>query len=142
VILGVVFSVTLAEQRALAQEKLTELQMDSITAGTVAVSVSSSATAAGDSTYAYITTNTYTSSKAEGFVEIGKGSGEAYACCSPSTDADVSTGAYADGDAVLIASREYKDSTLETSFINGEGTVSGESTASGNILVTSFQYPH
>lgn len=121
-------SVALAESitgRDLGPERLTELQMDDITAGAVAVSVVARAAALGIPNYTSTRTNTYAFSFGGGIVEIGIGAGRAYACCGPYTYAEVSTGYYSDADLTFARTVDVQRSTPRFSFAAGRVVVVG-----------------
>lgn len=104
--LGAVVFAALAESTALwATEpmRLTETQMDAVTAGTVAVGAYAAATAnsySGNYEYTYTSTSTNVISEPSNIVDIGYGSGWAVACCGSSTGTTVQTTYYAEGDRV------------------------------------------
>ena len=103
--------------------RLTGTQMDAVTAGAVAVGVGASATAEGSNTGTYTSTSTRVFSTPNGNVEIGRGFGKAVACCGSSTDTDVQTGYYAEGDKVIVHSNVHDHDTPRFSFSNGHITV-------------------
>lgn len=82
--------------------RLTDRQMDAVTAGAIVVSVDALATALGDTTYTITDTSALVISR--GRVELGFGRGSAFACCGTDTFTDVTTSAFADGDIVIIRS--------------------------------------
>lgn len=78
--------------------RLSKLQMDTISAGTVGVASHALAGAFGNSTYTSTHTVTHTASApVDNGSEVGVGIGTATACCGPYTAADVWTDSYADG---------------------------------------------
>lgn len=83
--------------------RLTQSQMDKVTAGGILVEVSAEAIALGD--LAETLTDTETRVVSGKSVERGKGSALAFACCGPLTDTSVSFEAFADGDIVVIGVR-------------------------------------
>lgn len=82
--------------------KLTDSELDTLTAGAVYVSADAWALAIGDGPYAGVDTETHTGGA--GFVEWGFGRATAVACCGPQTDANVSFNAFADGTNVTVVS--------------------------------------
>ncbi|WP_430233664.1 hypothetical protein [Nitrosomonas communis] len=84
--------------------RLSETQMDAVTAGTVAVGVGAWATADGSNSYTSTSTSTFTFSTPKNNVDIGLGFGEAVACCGSSADTDVQTAYYAEGDRIAAHS--------------------------------------
>ncbi|MCO6440140.1 MAG: hypothetical protein J5I81_03440 [Nitrococcus mobilis] len=76
-------------------EKLTHLQMDTVSAGGVAVSAESLATSSGDSGYTSTRSGTFIINTPG--ADIGLAGGTAAACCGSDTDATVSTDSSGDG---------------------------------------------
>lgn len=103
--LGVLTAAAMLTGLATAAEpepkKLTSLQMDIVTAGLVAMTVTATAVAVGNPIHVSTEASTSTKSLPNGVVEMGRARGKAYACCGPYTDADVWTDSYADG--VIVA---------------------------------------
>jgi hypothetical protein len=87
-------------------ERLTESQMDAVTAGAVVVGMSATAIADFPTYTTYTSTNTSTTviSAPSNIVEIGLGSGQAVACCGPDTYTAVQSTYYAEGDHVIANS--------------------------------------
>ncbi|WP_430233665.1 hypothetical protein [Nitrosomonas communis] len=105
--------------------KLTETQMDTVTAGTVAVGMGAWATA-GDfnaNTYTYTSTSTMSTSTMKSNVEIGLGFGNAVACCGSNPYTNVQTAYYAEGDRVSANSLEDNMSTPTFSYSYGYTSV-------------------
>lgn len=126
--LGAMFFVALGEPVALwAAEpvRLTETQMDAVTAGTVAVGMGAWATADGYNTYTSTYTNTFTTviSTPTNTVDIGLGFGTAVACCGTGTDTNVQATYYAEGDRVTAHSLVGDTRTPLFSFSYGITTV-------------------
>ena len=88
--------------------RLTGAQMDTVTAGAVAVGMAASAIADGPNARAHTSTSTTVISTPKNIVDIGLGFGKAYACCGSSADTGVQTAYYADGD-IVIANSIVKD---------------------------------
>jgi hypothetical protein len=84
--------------------RLTGAQMDTVTAGTVAVGMAASAIADGPNARAHTSTSTTVISTPKNIVDIGLGFGKAYACCGSSTDTGVQSAYYAEGDIVIAHS--------------------------------------
>lgn len=102
-----------------APERLTSLQLDTVSAGHVAVSTTATATALGPSGRTATKTNTFTKSLPNGVVELGLARGKAYACCGPDTDANVQTDSYADGAIVNSHSTNIKMSNSKFAKAHG-----------------------
>jgi hypothetical protein len=88
--------------------RLTGAQMDAVTAGTVAVGMGALATAEGPNARTYSSTSTNVISTPRNIVNIGLGHAKAYACCGSSSDTNVETAYYAEGD-IVIANSIIKD---------------------------------
>lgn len=99
--------------------RLTETQMDVVTAGTTAVTTGASATAEGSNTHTYTSTSTTVIGTPLNIVTAGFGSAKAYACCGSSTDTDVQTGYYSDADIVIANSIVNDASNPVSSSSNG-----------------------
>jgi hypothetical protein len=84
--------------------RLTGAQMDTVTAGAVAVEMAASAIADGPNAQAHTSTSTTVISTPKNIVDIGLGFGRAYACCGSSADTGVRTAYYAEGDIVIAHS--------------------------------------
>jgi hypothetical protein len=109
--------------RAAEPLRLTETQMDVVSAGTTAVTTGASATAEGSNTHTYTSTSTTVIGTPLNIVSAGLGSAKAYACCGSSTDTDVQTGYYSDGDVVIANSIVNDASDPVSSSSNGVITV-------------------
>ncbi|SFH54879.1 hypothetical protein SAMN05216299_12122 [Nitrosospira sp. Nsp14] len=124
--LGVVVFAALAQPVVLwAAEpvRLTGTEMDTVTAGSVAVGVAAFATAEGSNTRTYSSTSTTVFSTPKNNVEIGRGVGKAVACCGWSSDTDVQTAYSAEGDKVIAHSNVHDHHTPRFSFSQGHITV-------------------
>jgi hypothetical protein len=88
--------------------RLTGAQMDTVTAGAFAVGTGAFAAAEGPNAYTHTSTSTNVISTPKSIVNVGLGSAKAYACCGPSSDTNVETAYYADGD-IVIANSIIKD---------------------------------
>lgn len=85
--------------------RLTDTEMDGVTAGAVAVRVDASASAISSAQSTYAETNTRTRVVSLPTVEIGFGIGQAYASGGEVNSADVSVSGYGDGGHVSIRGR-------------------------------------
>lgn len=104
-------------------ERLTGLQMDTVNAGSVAVSAESLATSSGDSGYASTRSRTFAISTP--VADIGLAGGTATACCGSDTDATVSTDSSGDGVIVVGHGASVKNSNpIFTKAIGVEAIVS------------------
>ena len=105
---------------AAGSERLTNRQLDAVSAGDVAVTATAFATAGGIPTYTFAQTSaSVTRSPSYGTVEMGRAWGMAYACCGPYTDTLVKTGSYADGAMVVGTSFNTKTSNQYSSTSAG-----------------------
>ena len=108
-----------AISKSTAPVRLTESQMDAVTAGRVSVSVTALANVSGPAPNTLADTQTLTISN--GLVEVGVGVGTAFACCSPSADTDVVTGEASDGRALIAKEHSNRRDTelfsYESAFI-------------------------
>lgn len=121
-VLGAVVFAALAKSAVLwAAEpvRLTETQMDVVTAGAIVVGVSALATADGSNTNTYTSTSTTVISSPMNIVDIGLASGTAVACCGSGTYTDVQTTYYAEGDKVIANSININTSTPMLSYSYG-----------------------
>ncbi|SFI47404.1 hypothetical protein [Nitrosomonas sp. Nm34] len=92
--------------------RLTDAQMDAATAGSyLAVGVGAVAAADSPNAYTSTSTSTFIKSTPPGNVLIGKGSGNALACCGSSSYTDVQTAYAAQGDKVIAHSNGHDIST-------------------------------
>lgn len=104
-------------------ERLTNRQLDAVSAGDIAVTATAVATAGGIPTYTLAHTSASVTRSPYGTVEMGRAWGMAYACCGPYTDTEVSTDAYADGTFVLGTSvntgtsNQYSSTSIGSEFI-------------------------
>ncbi len=124
--LGAVVFVALTEPVVLwAAEpvRLTEAQMDVVTAGAVVVGMGAWAIADGSSTYTYTSTSTTVISTPRNNVDIGLGFGKAVACCGSNTDTTVQAVYYAEGDRVIANSLVTDTRTPMFSLSHGVTTV-------------------
>lgn len=111
--------------------KLTDSELDAITAGAVYVSADAEALAIGDGAFTAVNTDTQTGGA--GIFEWGLGRANAHACCGPQTDAEVSLNGSGDGPFVAKIGMVNK--------VVGLGLPSAErqySTATGFIIVMSL----
>jgi hypothetical protein len=99
--------------------RLTESQMDTLTAGTVAVSVAAIATAEGDSTYTSTITTTNALSLGKGVVEKAEGKAEAFAYGTESADTAVWTYGYGDGKITVIKEKFFNQDRGTVSYSSG-----------------------
>lgn len=99
--------------------RLTESQMDSVTAGRLDLSVTALATALGPNSIADTDTNVTVFKR--GRVEIGFGIGKAFACCGPDSETAVLTEGSADGRIVFIRKRVFVNDTPQ--FSQTVGTI-------------------
>ena len=83
---------------------LTSAQMDTVTAGAVAVGMAASAIAEGPNARAHTNTSTTVISTPKNIVDIGLGFGKAVACCGSNTGTTVQAVYYAEGDRVIANS--------------------------------------
>lgn len=105
---------------ATGSERLTNRQLDAVSAGDVAVTATAAATAGGIPTYTVTQTSaSVTTSPFYGTTQIGRAWGMAYACCGPYTDTEVKTGSYADGAMVVGTSFNTKTSNQYSSMSTG-----------------------
>lgn len=105
---------------ATGSERLTNRQLDAVSAGEIAVTATALATAGGIPTYTLAQTSaSVTRSPSYGTVEMGRAWGMAYACCGPYTDTEVRTDSYADGAMVLKTSVNTKTSNQYSSTSAG-----------------------
>jgi hypothetical protein len=79
----------------LAPMRLSETELETVTAGSVLIDASAIATAAGINTIT--TTNTTTTVLGSGTIEIGAGFADAYACCGTYIHTEATVNAYAQG---------------------------------------------
>ena len=124
--LGVMVFAALMEPAALwAGEpvRLTGTQMDAVTAGAVAVGMGAWAIAEGPNARTHTSTSTTVIGTPKNVVDIGLGSGKAYACCGSSTDTGVQTVYYGEGDIVIAHSVIKDHQTPVSSFSHGVTTV-------------------
>ncbi|SFN44305.1 hypothetical protein SAMN05216386_0989 [Nitrosospira briensis] len=107
---AVVFAVLMKSAVLWAAEpmRLTGMQMDTVTAGTVAVGMGAFATAEGSNTHTHTSTSTNVIGTPKDIVDIGLGFADAYACCGSGSDTSVETAYYAEGD-IVIANSIIKD---------------------------------
>ena len=102
--------------------RLTETQMDAVTAGTITVGTYATAIADGYPTnpeYTYTSTYTTVITEPSNIVDIGLGYGQAYACCGSRTYTNVQTTYYAEGDRVSASSINVDTMTTEFSYSYG-----------------------
>ena len=123
-ILGAVVFAALSEPAVLAAAesvRLTETQMDAVTAGTVAIGMGAFAVAGSPDAYTYTNTSTivFSTPTPKTNVDIGLGFGKAYACCGPNTYTSVQAVYYAEGDKVIAHSTNIDTSTPQFSFSHG-----------------------
>ncbi|SFU30602.1 hypothetical protein SAMN05216417_10187 [Nitrosospira multiformis] len=109
--------------RAAEPLRLTETQMDVVSAGTTVVTTGASATAEGSNTHTYTSTSTTVIGTPLNIVSAGLGSAKAYACCGSGTDTNVQTGYYSDADIVIANSLVNDASNPVSSSSNGVITV-------------------
>ncbi len=108
---------------ATGSERLTNWQLDAVSAGDIGVTATALATAGGIPTYTLAQTSATVTSSPYGTVEVGRAWGMAYACCGPYTDTEVWTDAYADGAFVLgtsvntETSNQYSSTSFGREFI-------------------------
>ncbi len=88
--------------------RLTGTQMDAVTAGAVAVGMGAFAAADGPNAHTHTSTSTKVIGTPKNIVSIGIGHAKAYACCGSSSDTNVETAYYAEGD-IVIANSIIKD---------------------------------
>lgn len=101
--LGIIASTVLAEpvpEGKLKPVKLTELQMDTVAAGTAVATLSAVATAEGDSTHTYTSTTTKAFSTPGGVVDLALGGAVAVADGEES-DTAIYAETYTDGDITI-----------------------------------------
>ncbi|EAR21771.1 hypothetical protein [Nitrococcus mobilis] len=104
-------------------ERLTNRQLDTVSAGDIGVTATAVAVASGIPTYTLTQTIASVTRSPYGTVEMGHAWGTAYACCGPYTDTEVSTDAYADGAFVLgtsvntKTSNQYSSTSVGSEFI-------------------------
>jgi len=110
---------------------LTDIQMDTITAGRLKLSVTALASALGPNTAA--DTDTHISVFKRDDVEIGYGVGKAFACCGPDSDTAVLTEGSADGRIVFTRKSGFVNDTPQSSYT--EGTISILSTNNPEALI-------
>jgi hypothetical protein len=122
-----------AKSMASSPMVLTESQMDSVTAGTVIVSVQATAIALGEPAITQTLTDTKVWGSRNGRIEIGTGYGQAYACCGPNTYANVTTSAYADGRTVIILNNSTRIRTPNDTFASARVVVISINRPSGSI---------
>ncbi len=109
-------------------ERLTESQMDAVTAGTVVIGMNAIAIA-GFPAYPTYTTSTSTNtsttvlSAPRNIVEIRLGFGQAVACCGPNNYTNVQSTYYAEGDRVIANSMNINTTTPIFSYSYGFATV-------------------
>ena len=111
--LGAVVFAALAEPvvlRAAEPARLTQTQMDAVTAGTVVVGMAAGAIADGPNARTHTSTSTTVISTPKNIVNIGLGFGKAYACCGSSADTNVQAMYYAEGD-IVVANSIIKDTS-------------------------------
>ena len=103
--------------------RLTGTQLDTVTAGAVAVGMSSWAAADGSSARTYTSTSTTVITTPKNVVSIGLGLGKAYACCGSSSETSVQSSYYAEGDKVIAHSLVTDTHTPRFSLSHGITTV-------------------
>lgn len=107
---AVVFAVLMESAVSWAAEpvRLTGTQMDAVTAGAVGLGMGAFAAADGPNAHTHTSTSTKVIGTPKNIVNIGIGHAKAYACCGSSSDTNVETAYYADGD-IVIANSIIKD---------------------------------
>lgn len=103
--------------------RLTGTQMDTVTAGAVAVGMAAGASADGSTARTYTSTSTTVMTTPNNVVSVGLGFGKAYACCGSSTDTSVQSSYYAEGDRVIAHSIVTETHTPRFSLSHGITTV-------------------
>ncbi len=110
-----------------APMRLSNTQMDSVTAGTITITAVANASASGNTTLTQASTNTVV--RQFGNVEIGYGVASASACCSADATANAFTSGSADGQRVIIRQ------------INRNYSTAGSQYAYSSIIVISINSP-
>jgi hypothetical protein len=123
-VLEAAFSVSLAEgtmPAGLEPLRLTESEMDAVTAGATGVAVESVAVTSGANGYTYTRATTNAFSIPGNIGKIASGIGLAVACCGLKNEARVSTDAFAEGGIAVTLSHDEKASGPLYSAVSGAG---------------------
>lgn len=117
--------------------RLSNMEMDSVTAGAISVTAIANASAIGTNTIAQTSTNTNVLSFVKNgvTVEIGYGVAAAYACCSANTAATASTSATSDGKIVVLKQINSNNTTPDSTAAFSSIYIVSISPANSNVLL-------